>query len=90
MEVRFHESADEFRAVAEPFYGCDPVGHTIELTALRAPLPDDSLLLTVWDNSEIVGAAMHTPPYPLVCTGIPAHSVRPPAPAGILLADWLW
>ncbi len=73
--MRFHESADEFRAVAEPFYGRDPVGHTIELTVLRAALPDDSLLLTVWDNSEIVGAALQTPPYPLACNGIPAHSV---------------
>ena len=75
MEVRFHQSAEEFRAVAEPFYGRDPVGHTIELTVLRGGLPDDSLLLTVWDNSEIVGAAMQTPPYPLTCNGIPARSV---------------
>lgn len=75
MEVRFHQSSEEFRAVAEPFYGRDPVGHTIELTVLRGALPDDSLLLTVWDNSEIVGAAMQTPPYPLACNGIPAHSV---------------
>ena len=41
---------------------------------LRGGLPDDSLLLTVWDNSEIVGAALQTPPYPLACNGIPAHS----------------
>jgi len=75
MEVRFHESAEEFRAVAEPFYGRDPVGHTIELTVLRGALPDDSLLLTVWENSEIVGAALQTPPYPLACNGIPARSV---------------
>ena len=73
MEVRFHESAEEFRAVAEPFYGRDPVGHTIELTVLRGALPDDSLLLTVWENSEIVGAALQTPPYPLACNGIPAR-----------------
>lgn len=75
MEVRFHESFEEFRAVAEPFYGRDPVRHTIELTLLRGTLPDDSLLLTVWDNSEIVGAALQTPPYPLACNGIPAHCV---------------
>jgi predicted GNAT family acetyltransferase len=75
MKVRFHESAEEFRAVAQPFYGRDPVGHTIELTVLCGALPDDSLLLTVWDNSEMVGAAMQTSPYPLVCNGIPAHSI---------------
>jgi predicted GNAT family acetyltransferase len=75
MEVRFHESSEEFRAVAEPFYGRDPVGHTIELTVLRGALPDDSVLLTVWENSEIVGAALQTPPYPLACNGIPARSI---------------
>jgi hypothetical protein len=35
VEVRFHGSADEFRAVAEPMYRPDPVANTIELTVLR-------------------------------------------------------
>jgi len=76
MEVRFHRSVDEFRAIAEPLYGRDPVGHTIELTVLRAAaLPDDSLLLTVWDTSDVVGAALQTPPYPLACNAIPVDVV---------------
>jgi RimJ/RimL family protein N-acetyltransferase len=69
MEVRFHESVDEFQAIAEPIYRRDPVTHTIELTALRSA-PPDSLLLTVWDDGIPVGAAMQTPPYPLTCNAI--------------------
>jgi RimJ/RimL family protein N-acetyltransferase len=76
MEVRFHASVDEFRAIAEPLYRRDPVAHTIELTVLRAAaLPDDSLLLTVWDTSHVVGAALQTPPYPLACNAIPVDGV---------------
>jgi GNAT superfamily N-acetyltransferase len=71
MEVRFHASVDEFRAIAEPVYRGDPVAHTIELTVLNSlPLPDDSLMLTVWDNSDVIGAALQTPPYPLACNAI--------------------
>jgi RimJ/RimL family protein N-acetyltransferase len=76
MEVRFHRSVDEFRAIAEPLYGRDPVAHTIELTLLRSgTLPDDSTLLTVWNNSDVIGAAIQTPPYPLACNAIPVAGV---------------
>jgi GNAT superfamily N-acetyltransferase len=76
MEVRFHGSAEEFRAVAEPLYRRDPVANTIELTVLHGGmLPADSLLLTMWNNSDVVGAAMQTPPYPLSCNAIPVESV---------------
>jgi RimJ/RimL family protein N-acetyltransferase len=76
MEVRFHESAEEFRTVAEPLYRRDPVANTIELTVLRGgTLPEDSLLLTMWNNSDVIGAAMQTPPYPLSCNAIPIDGV---------------
>jgi GNAT superfamily N-acetyltransferase len=72
MEVRFHRSVDEFRAIAEPLYRRDTVANTIELTLLRAgKFDDDSLLLTVWNDGGAVGAALQTPPYPLACNGIP-------------------
>jgi RimJ/RimL family protein N-acetyltransferase len=75
MEVRLHDSVDEFRAIAEPLYRRDPVAHTIELTLLRADkFPDDSLLLTVWNDGQPIGAALQTPPYPLACNGIPAEA----------------
>jgi RimJ/RimL family protein N-acetyltransferase len=72
VEVRIHESAAEFRAIAEPLYRRDPVTNTIELTLLRADkFSDDALLLSVWDDGTAVGAALQTPPYPLACNGIP-------------------
>ena len=75
MEVRLYRSADEFRAIAEPLYRRDPIAHTIELTLLTGAIfPEDSLLITVWDDSEPVGAALQTPPYPLACNGIPADA----------------
>lgn len=72
-----HDSVSEFRAIAEPLYRRDPVLHTIELTLLSgSTFRHDSLLLTVWRDGEPVGAALQTPPYPLVCTGIPADIVK--------------
>jgi GNAT superfamily N-acetyltransferase len=76
VEVRLHESVGEFRAVAEPLYRRDPVAHTIELTLLHSgALPEGSLLLTVWNNSDVIGAALQTPPYPLACNTIPVEGV---------------
>ncbi len=76
MEVRFHESVDEFRAIAEPLYRRDPVAHTIELTLLQAgALPQDSLLLSVWEESDVAGVALQTPPYPLACSMIPVDGL---------------
>ncbi|KUI13898.1 acetyltransferase [Mycolicibacterium acapulense] len=71
MEVHIHNSADEFRAIAEPVYRRDPVANTVELTVLAAAIPDDTLLMSVWQNSDVVAVAMQTPSYPLVCNGIP-------------------
>ncbi|KUI43593.1 acetyltransferase [Mycobacterium sp. IS-1590] len=75
MEVRIHDSSDEFRAIAEPLYRRDPIANTIELTTVAAAIPDDALLLSVWQNSDVVGVALHTPPYPLACNGIPIDCV---------------
>jgi predicted GNAT family acetyltransferase len=76
VEVRAHDSVDEFRAIAEPLYRRDPVAHTIELTLLRAGrFPDDSVLLTAWDAGAPVGAVLQTPPYRLACNGIPVNAM---------------
>jgi GNAT superfamily N-acetyltransferase len=72
VEVRLHSTVNEFRAIAEPLYRRDPVVHTVELTLLAADsFPDDSFLMTVWEDGTAVGAALQTPPYPLACDGIP-------------------
>lgn len=84
--VRLHDSVDEFREIAEPLYRRDPIAHTIELTLLAAgAFPDDSLLLTVWDDGRAVGAALQTPPYPLACNAIPIDTMN--AVAGELVAE---
>jgi RimJ/RimL family protein N-acetyltransferase len=76
VQVRVHESVDEFRQVAEPLYRRDPVAHTIELTLLAAGgFLDDSFLMTVWDDGTAVGAALQTLPYPLACNGIPDAAI---------------
>lgn len=69
MKVRIHGSVHEFLAIAEPIYRRDPIANTIELTVLTA-MPDDALMLSVWQNSDVVGVALQTPPYPLACNGI--------------------
>jgi RimJ/RimL family protein N-acetyltransferase len=86
MEVRPHESVSEFRAIAEPLYRRDAVANTIELTLLRSDtFPDDSLLVTVWNDGTAVGAALQTPPYPLACNGIPGYATDVVAKA---LVEW--
>ena len=85
MHVRFHPSAADFAAVAAPVYHRDPVLHTVELSLLRGgPLPGRGapLLVTVWGSAGLVGATMATPPFPLLCNGLPAPAI--PVVAGEL------
>ncbi|MDO3640289.1 GNAT family N-acetyltransferase, partial [Mycolicibacterium sp. KC 300] len=72
MRARHHDSVDDFRAAAEPLYRSDPVAHTVELTLLQSNrVPADAVLLTLWDDATLVGAAMQTPPMPLLANAIP-------------------
>ncbi len=76
VDIRRHDSADEFRSIAEPLYRRDPILHTIELTLLAGDgFAEDSFLVTLWDDGMPVGAALQTPPYPLVCNGIPYTAI---------------
>ena len=78
MEVWLHDSVEDFRKVAVDIYRHDPLAATVELTALRADLPDPDqapLLVTVWNGGAPVGAAMQTPPFPLLCTGLPEATI---------------
>jgi predicted GNAT family acetyltransferase len=78
VEVRLHASVDEFRAAAEPLYRRDPVAHTVELTLLQSgALPDDSMFLTLSSNAAVIGAALQTPLYPLLCNAIPLTAMAP-------------
>ena len=66
-----------FAARVEPLLKIDPARHTVALTvldALGAAPPEDALLLTVEDDGHTVGAALRTPPWPLVVSALPvAH-----------------
>ncbi|MEH3139378.1 MAG: GNAT family N-acetyltransferase [Mycobacterium kyogaense] len=75
MEVRAHDDVASFLALARPLYARDPIRHTVELTALAAGVADDALLLTVHEGDDVVGAAMQTPPYPLLVNGLPIENV---------------
>lgn len=83
MHVRFHTDLDEFVSIAVPLFQRDPVLHTVELTLLRGATLDaeSPLLVTIWDNGRSVGAALQTPPQPLLCTGLPPNSIATVADA---------
>lgn len=70
MDVQLHNDVVAFLTYAGPLYRRDPVLHTIELTALGAGAPADSVMVTVHDGDTVVGAALQTPPYPLLVTGL--------------------
>ncbi|MBO0878964.1 MAG: GNAT family N-acetyltransferase [Mycobacterium sp.] len=79
MGVTLHDSIDSFRTAAAPIYLRDPVAAVVELRILRK-LPADSdlppLLLTVSDRGALVGAAIQTPPFPLLCGGLPESAIN--------------
>jgi hypothetical protein len=85
MRLRLHESVDDFCSVALDIYRHDPISATVELTALRAGFAGDpaSLLVTVWDGREPIGAALQKPGSPLLCGGLP-----PPA-LGHVVAEFV-
>jgi hypothetical protein len=76
VEVRRHEALDDFRAAAAVIYCRNPVLFTIELTILHGDFPvTDPLLLTAWSGEVIMGAALQTSPYPLLCSGLPVSAI---------------
>ncbi|MCX5044862.1 GNAT family N-acetyltransferase [Aldersonia sp. NBC_00410] len=76
MEVRLHDTLDEFRPLAEQVYRRDPVRHTFELGVLAAPPAADGLLMvTVWTGSDLVGAALRSPGYPFLVSGLPSTAI---------------
>ncbi|WP_111509229.1 GNAT family N-acetyltransferase [Mycobacterium kyogaense] len=75
MEVREHDDVESFLAFAGPLYARDPILHTVELTALAAGVGAEAFLMTVHDGGGVVGAAMQTPPYPLLVNGLPVETV---------------
>lgn len=76
MEIRQYDTFEEFRTVADPIYRRDPINSTIELTVLHGGFPSiDPLLLIVCSEGVLVGAAMQTPPHPLLCSALPESAI---------------
>lgn len=75
MQVREHDDVESFLVFAGPLYARDPILHTVELTALAAGVGAEAFLMTVHDGGEVVGAAMQTPPYPLLVSGLPVETL---------------
>lgn len=73
--VTVHANLAHFWAATRAFFTADPVRHTVALTAitsrLRDPIEAPSVLLSVQENDEVKGAALQTPPRPLIGSGIP-------------------
>ncbi|KUI38183.1 acetyltransferase [Mycobacterium sp. IS-1496] len=81
MTLRFHADVDDFVSSAAAWYARRPMVHTVELTLLRERVPSEEtpVLMTVWDGggarAELLGAAIRTPPLPLLCGGLSAAPV---------------
>ncbi|MBV8348421.1 MAG: N-acetyltransferase, partial [Mycolicibacterium sp.] len=74
MKLRIHDDIGDFRNVVVDIFCRDPIMATVELTVLRSISADADpapLLVTVWLGAKLVGAAIQTPPYPLLCGGLP-------------------
>lgn len=74
MDVRVVEDPQTFARTAGALYAADPVRHTVALTAMALKRPGH-IMLTVVDGDELRGAALRTPPYPLIASGLPVDSV---------------
>ncbi|MGH3786287.1 MAG: hypothetical protein ACRDRG_06960 [Pseudonocardiaceae bacterium] len=87
MDVRLHHDPAECAALRRPLLEADPVRHTVALTVinllLRAPTAEDApAFLTVHREQVLVGAAICTPPYPLIVSALPVSCVD--AAVGVL------
>lgn len=77
MEARLHDDLAEFHALTGELFTADPVANTVALTVvdvrLRVPASHDQppVLLTVHDGSRLAGAALATPPLPLIVSALP-------------------
>jgi predicted GNAT family acetyltransferase len=78
-------SLDDYVATAGDFLRSRPVHNTIQLTALESLRARGALMfgdvapLFGWWRSaaaEVTAALLHTPPYPVLLTGLPEHSAE--------------
>lgn len=89
MDVWHHEDPQAFMALAEPFYGKDTLRHTVALTVMarfltveRAHKPH---MATLHDDGQLIGVALRTPPWPVICSGLPTE----PGSLDVFVSHWL-
>jgi GNAT superfamily N-acetyltransferase len=81
MKVVSYSAAAEFWAVAGPLLLADPAGNTVVISltqrALLGLLSSNGppVLLTVHDGSDVIGAALRTPPNPVALGAAPPHAM---------------
>lgn len=90
MDVRHHQDSRKFRALAGELYSADPVRHTVALTVMARSLTDDPpagqeppVMVTVHDGGAVVGAALRSPPWPMIVSGLPVDTMD------AVVARWL-
>ncbi|PRY29129.1 GNAT family N-acetyltransferase [Umezawaea tangerina] len=72
-----HDDLTSFWAATQQLYTADPVRHTVALSVitrrLTHPNPDaePAILVTAHEHGELLGAAIQTPPHPLIAGAIP-------------------
>ncbi|MFC4856768.1 GNAT family N-acetyltransferase [Actinophytocola glycyrrhizae] len=89
MDLRLHEDPRAFKALAGPFFGTDPLRHTMALTVMARFLgmsrAQASIMGTLHDNGELIGVALRTPPWPVIVSGLPTD----PDVLDSFLTQWL-
>ncbi|MGW0523817.1 GNAT family N-acetyltransferase [Crossiella sp. NPDC003009] len=82
MDAQVHGNVELFWKVAGPHFLADPVRNTVAITVMERVLAGTEvdraglLMLTVHDNSgALVGAALRTPPWPVLVGGLPLAAV---------------
>lgn len=82
MDVRAYEDPDTFEAAIGKLYSADPVRHTVAVGAIARLLHDpavEPVMLTVHSAGELCGAALRTPPWPLIVSALPVAAAEPAA-----------
>lgn len=83
MDVYRYQDPDKFRATVSDLLGTDPVRHTLALTVMNRfltgeprPQPLEPVMLSLHSNGELVGAALRTPPWPLIASAVPLDGMQ--------------
>ncbi len=80
MKVVSYSDVIEFWRVAGPLLAADPVRNTVPLSIVgrlrHGAVGSEPVLLTVHDGEDVVGAALCTPPAPIVLGAVPPHATQ--------------